>query len=61
MNALVQESDTIKGSFHDINIENINENILKLQGQEEGIPVNQSFDLSQSNFDFSSKNIQLIE
>lgn len=31
MNAQAQESETIKGSeFNDINIDNINENILKL-------------------------------
>lgn len=57
-----QESDTNNASgFNDINIDNINEHILKLQGHEVEISINQSFDGSQSNFDFSSKNIQLIE
>lgn len=55
-------NETLKGSeFNDINIDNINENILKMQGQEQESLGDQSIDLSQSNFDFNSKNIQLIE
>jgi len=40
-------NDTIKGSeFNDINIDNINENILKMQGQEQDNWADQSMDLS---------------
>ena len=62
LNPRAHMNETIKGSeFNDINIDNINENILKMQGQEQETLGDQSIDLSQSNFDFNSKNIQLIE